>query len=407
MSDRPTTARALAPDLARGMMLLFIALANIPWYLGGAGGVLATHPPAQSLADRVVQFFMITAVDMRVYPMFTFLLGYGMVQFARSRQARGLDDHEVRRRLRRRHLALLFFGLVHAALLFSGDVLGAYGLAGLILVALFFRRSDSTLAVWCWILAGLLVLGAVLALAAGWFLRAAGIDAAFDEAEAEAATPAFGVDQPDYLLSMGERLQMWLGATVSTVLMLVIPLCILLGWLAARHRVVEEPGRHLRLLRLTAVVGILLGWLGGLPQAAHHVGLIDMGTGMEWMYVFPRMTTGVAAGLGYVALFALIAHARAHRLGAAGRAVSALGRRSLSGYLAPSVVFAPLLSAWAFGLGATMTSTVAAAIAAATWLLTVAAAAFLESRGQRGPAEIALRRIVDGAERPAVTTTPS
>jgi hypothetical protein len=30
------TTRAVAPDLARGLMLLLIALANVPWYLYGA-----------------------------------------------------------------------------------------------------------------------------------------------------------------------------------------------------------------------------------------------------------------------------------------------------------------------------------------------------------------------------------
>ena len=40
-----------------------------------------------------------------------------------------------------------------------GDVLAAYGLAGLIMVALFFRRRDRTLLIWAGVGTALLTLG--------------------------------------------------------------------------------------------------------------------------------------------------------------------------------------------------------------------------------------------------------
>jgi uncharacterized membrane protein YeiB len=85
---------------------------------------------------------IITFIDSRVYPMFAFLFGYGMVQLYRRQVDAGTPDKTARRLLRRRNLWLLAFGSVHAALLWYGDVLGADGLAGLIMVALFFRRRD-------------------------------------------------------------------------------------------------------------------------------------------------------------------------------------------------------------------------------------------------------------------------
>lgn len=75
------------------------------------------------------------------------------------------------------------------------------------------------------------------------------------------------------------------------------------------------------------------------------------------------------------------------------QAVVALGRRSLSGYLAQSVLFIPLLAAWGFGLGAHLSSWSAAVVALATWSLTVAGAYALERSGRRGPAEILLRKL--------------
>ena len=141
--------RALAPDLARGFMLLMIVLANTPWYLyGQTAGLSAVHPDEGSVLDRAAQLFIMTFIDFRVYPMFAFLFGYGMVQLFRRQVEAGTPIKVARRLLRRRNLWLLAFGFVHAALLWEGDVLGAYGLAGLIMVALFFKRRDETLLIW-------------------------------------------------------------------------------------------------------------------------------------------------------------------------------------------------------------------------------------------------------------------
>ena len=142
-----TSERALAPDLARGLMLLLIAVANTPWYLYAADpGMSTVHDRNASGVDAVVQFAVITTVDMRVYPMFAFLFGYGMVQLFRRQTDAGTPEKAARRILRRRNWWLLAFGFLHAALLWFGDVLGAYGLAGLVMVALFFRRLRSSYA---------------------------------------------------------------------------------------------------------------------------------------------------------------------------------------------------------------------------------------------------------------------
>lgn len=160
-----TDERALAPDLARGLMLLMIVLANTPWYLyGSTAGLTTAHPDGGRALDRVTQLLIITFVDSRVYPMFAFLFGYGMVQLFSRQVAAGTPVKAARRLLRLRNLWLLVFGFVHAALLWYGDVLGAYGLAGLVLVALFFKRKDRTLLIWAMALAGSLVTSMLIAL---------------------------------------------------------------------------------------------------------------------------------------------------------------------------------------------------------------------------------------------------
>lgn len=383
--------RALAPDLARGVMLLLIALANTAWYLYGAEpGPSSIHPREGSPADRITQAVLIVTVDGRVYPMFAFLFGYGLVQVFRRQTEAGTSTPQARRLLRRRNWWLLAFGLVHAALLWVGDVLGAYGLAGLILVALFFRRRDRTIRIWVIVLASLMIVSTLFAVVGAYF--AAQVPG---EAMNFLASSRGSIADESYLASIGERLSVWPFLVLfQGILTPVIPVAVLCAFVAARHQVLERPGGHLPLLRRTAVIGIAVGWLGGLPEALHHVELLGIPDHVAWVFFGGKAITGLFAGLGYVALFGLVGHRLARTpLPPVVRWVTPVGRRSLSCYLAQSVVCAPLLSAWGLGLGARMSSFTMALFAVGVWLLTVIGAGLLERAGRRGPAEVLLRRL--------------
>lgn len=407
----PTTAaeRALAPDLARGVMLLLIALANAPWYLYGRPPTsLSIHTADGSVADRIVQAVTITAVDSRTYPMFAFLFGYGIVQLYRRQTAAGTRDAAARRLLRRRHWWLVVFGVLHCALLWVGDILATYGLVGLLLVALFFRRRDRTLLVWSGVLFGLSVLN-MLGGIVGGVVAARGAEPVrpnpFDPFLAARA----GIADPEYLRSVLERLAFLPVLVVfQGFVTLAIPIAFLLALWAARRQILERPGEHRALLRRTALIGIGTGWLGGLAVALHHLGVTAVPDRVSWVYSGVQSTTGLLCGIGYVALFGLLADAYQRRrraappgaavgpTGAVVGALTAVGSRSLSCYLAQSVVFAPLLCAWGLGWGATLSSWSVAALAAATWLLTVLLSAWQQRTGRRGPAELVLRRLAYG-----------
>lgn len=399
------STRALAPDLARGVMLLFIAFANVSWYLWGHPTVASSlHPADGTGLDRALQVAMTILVDMRIYPMFAFLFGYGMVQFTNSRLAAGLTRKQTRRMLRRRHWAMILFGLVHAALLFVGDILGAYGLTGLILVAIFFERKDKTLRIWVTVFVCLIAASAAMTLIGGLLTTPDQAGAGVGFGLGDGRNQISG--QHDYLAAVVSRLAMWvLMVFAQGLFMPAIPICVMLGWLAARHRLLEDADRHRRALVTIAAVGIPLGWLGGLPHALHLVKVIP-DEQAPWMFMGVAQFSGMLAGVGYAALVALVAASLSHG-GAAVRAVAAVGKRSLSCYLFQSVVFAPLLCAWGLGVGAKINTAGALAIAAATWTLSLAAAYWMENRNMRGPAEMVLRRFTYGRdviERSAVTS---
>ncbi|GAB2878871.1 DUF418 domain-containing protein [Streptomyces mayteni] len=394
--------RALAPDLARGVMLLLICLSNTGFHLYAARhGASGWHPDEGSVADRVAQFVMIAGLDLRIYPLFAFLFGYGMTQLYLRQTARGATPRAAVRLLRRRGLWLIVFGACHAAFLMAGDITGAYGVSSLLLGWLFIRRGDRAVLIGAAVAFGLLLLAALPAIEA----VAAGDLGRLGQAPTEPTAVVYAADETNPLAAVGTRLTTWAFVTLAAGFVgAPMFLVMLLGFWAARRRVLEEPERHLALLRWTAGIGVTVGWLGGLPGALAHVGLwavpadaLSEGGALRAI----AEATGPFAGLGYVALFGLFA-ARLQRRGRApGRAagaVAALGKRSLSGYLAHSLLFSPVLAAWGLGLGARLTSATMALFAGAVWLLTVLAADRQErlGGGRPGPAEALLRRLAYG-----------
>jgi uncharacterized membrane protein YeiB len=396
--------RALAPDLARGIMLLGIVLSNTAFHLYAARrGPSGWQPADGTWLDHAVQFTMITVLDLRIYPLFAFLFGYGMMQLYLRQTAAGTTERDAARLLRMRSLWLILIGLAHAGLLMAGDIVGYYGVLSLALGLLFLRRGERALK-W-WMVAGLALLLLTLADPLVTVLRAGDLGAIGD-AGADPGFVAYAPEQESWLDAAQVRLETGLFITFAASPLSLLGggfLIFLLGFWAARRRVLEEPGRHRRLLRRTAVLGIATGWLGALPAALAHVGALDVPPDAEsesGLLTVLREVTGNAAGLGYVAAVALFAHwwtTRERRRGAtAVAAVSAVGKRSLSCYLTHSLVFAPVLAAWGLGVGAHLGSATMALFATGVWLLTVAAALALERAGRRGPAEAVLRRLMYG-----------
>jgi uncharacterized membrane protein YeiB len=74
-------------------------------------------------------------------------------------------------------------------------------------------------------------------------------------------------------------------------------------------------------------------------------------------------------------------------------AIAAVGQRSLTCYLAQSVVWAVVFTPYLLGLSDTLTTTTTALLAVATWLATVLLADRMRRADYRGPLELLIRRI--------------
>ncbi|GAA2757292.1 DUF418 domain-containing protein [Actinopolymorpha rutila] len=367
-------------------MLLIIAVANV------AGVVFAGEPGLDTTphgAERVLNFWLFDLVHARGYPVFAVMFGYGVVQLARRQETAGATPAQVRSVLLRRNAWLVVFGLVHATLLYYGDFLGAYGIVGILMTLLLLRRGDRfhriAPAIWALMLVEVVVFTALVASRlTGGSNGTAGLGS--KHVDSLAAT--------GYAASVLDRLGEWPLHTLTVVPFIVITW---LGMWAARRRVLEEPDRHRNLLGWTAVLGLGIAVAGGLPAALIAAGGLHVDESTGGLALTLHGVSGMFAGPGYVALFGLVA-ARVTRPGPVVGALSALGRRSLSGYLAQSVAWLVLLAPFTLALGGrfgspTVTGLV---VAVAVWLGTVVAADRLDRRGRPGPAEFVLRRLTYG-----------
>ncbi|MGN9837497.1 DUF418 domain-containing protein [Nonomuraea sp. H19] len=372
----PIAHRSLAPDLARGLMLLLIAVAHAHMYLSGHQSGFRGYALDGSAVDRLVAGVQILLVDGRALPMFAALFGYGLAQLTNRRLAAGRSWPQVRRVLRRRSLWLLAFGFCHALLLFFGDILGAYGLVGLVLVG-FVRRDDR----------------AVLRAAGAGLVLHVAVVAAFGLLTVSAPKGDTPAAMADPIEATVMRLIGWIAMTPTYFAASVVS-AFLLGIWAARRRLLEEPAAHRALLSRVAVGGLGAAVVGGVPLMLIDTQVWAPPTAVSVsMYVLHSLT-GIAGGLGYAAVVGLVAGRTAP--GPVVRALAACGQWSLTCYLLQSVVFVAVFAPYLGGLGPRVGDAAASGIAVITWLSTVALAALLAPRGLRGPAETLLRRLTYG-----------
>ncbi|WP_214404582.1 DUF418 domain-containing protein [Pseudonocardia lacus] len=385
----PIGARALAPDLARGGMLLLIALANVHLFAYDHPVGPRGYPGDVEGVDSVVALLQVMLVDGRAYPLFGLLFGYGIVQLTRRRA--GVAVEAVVRLVRRRGAWMVLIGAVHGALLWSGDIVGAYGLLAVLMAGLLVRGSDRALV-------RVAAIGTALTTLfyAGSGLAAAGDSRAF-------LTSMTVADPVQALVS---RALEWVTFGLPVQALGVFGAVAVGAW-AARRGLLDAPERHRPLLRRVAVAGLLAAVLGGLPMAL--VAAQYWTAPPLWAVLVAgslHALGGYLGGFGYAALFGLLAVRLAERgTGPVTGALQACGQRSLSCYLAQSVAFVALLPAWTLGLGEGAHLWQTALVGAGAWLVILVVAAVSARTGVRGPAEVLLRRLTYGARRTAPVPT--
>ena len=138
-----TTHRILTPDVARGIMLLAIAVANsvTVWATNIDNPMVGTHIGIvmnDSLWDKIAIMVGAMFIHVRGLPMFATLLGYGMGMILVREYHR---KNPYKRILARRYAALAAMGLIHLMFLFFGDIMFMYGILALHVTMIANRKS--------------------------------------------------------------------------------------------------------------------------------------------------------------------------------------------------------------------------------------------------------------------------
>ncbi|MFE7604529.1 DUF418 domain-containing protein [Brachybacterium paraconglomeratum] len=399
-SSVPLDARAGGPDLARGIALLGIALANLVGWLHGSAWTVLLKQQDASAADRVVDVLLALLVDNRGFPLFALLFGYGIGILRRRSLERGERAGRFLRRMLRRFAVLLAIGLAHAILLFSGDILVGYAVIGM-LCALLMTRGRVLLAA-----------AAIVTLPAlgvwGWVDGTVGLGGGTGYASASA---------PDYLAGVGIRAPDALhGLLLAPIEEIGLLSPMALGALMARGALLEDVPAHRGRLGRLARWGLAIGLVGAVPLAAVLVldpahSHLDSELLLGTLGVLHQIS-GLAGGIGLAAAAALIAERFRARLQGGEpvplsrlvRAVEALGAVSLSAYLAQSVLCLLLFPPYTLDLGAQLGSAGAAALVLTGWLLMLPPAVLLRRSGRRGPMEHVLRALA-GSSTPRTPRT--
>ena len=337
----PTSGREREPivDLLRGFALLGILVINVELMRGpGFYHVLAGRAaPVETAADELTNFLSGWLASGKFISSFALLFGVGAAFMVARTEQRGGDPRQL---LRRRYTLLLVLGLVHMFVLFPGDILFAYAIAGFVLLAFVEVRPRTALWWSVGIYAGLAVVSGAFAALTLAFAGAAGLGDGVDVQQqlfgdrAEQATTAYA--DGGWLDLLGahafEAAILQAGHVVTVPWILAI---FLLGYAVGRAGVATDLAGNRRLLTRAAVIGVGVGLPLNLPMGL----LGPLGTGaaetvgwVEASATFLQFVAPPVLAVGYLAAVALLAL----RFGA-WRPLAAVGRMALTAYLLQSV----------------------------------------------------------------------
>lgn len=386
--------RLIVPDLARGTALLGIAMANAAqaWMINdfsaeSSPGWTVGGVRDGSIIDAICAVFAAMFVHVRGLPMFSTLLGFGFGLVAASLARKGYTVRESRRVLARRYGLLALFGLLHKVLIFFGDIMFTYGVIG-VLMALVFTFKTKTLRIIAYVLLGLWTAFGLLG-AFGATFAPEGLEIGFSASTntSELTTPAAW-----FSTNLTEAASA-LAATPFAVLHLGA--LALIGFVWAREGTLVDVSTHRKTLTTwTWVAGVIIVVVG-VPWGLCAAGVLP--TRLEPAFFLLNQALGYWTGPGILAALALATNRLHNEVPGWARAFVALGQRSMSGYLAQSVLFVAIAMPFALGLGQDATVTGKLFAGLAVWFITLGLAAALDAAGKQGPFEWAHRHLSYGA----------
>ena len=385
MNVRPTalTERVVALDMMRGFSLLGIFIVNM----------LAFHTPYYyinpytwytDLTDAATFQWIDIVLQGSVYPLFSMLFGYGLtMQYTKSIE-RGASFTKL---ALRRLSILLMLGILHAFLVWSGDILISYAISGFILIWLL-RLSR----IWLLIIGIVLYLIPNMALSFLMYVVAAmgeGFYAGVQEIES--SIMAFGSGSwADIFI---QRAADWSYANLESGSLLLIGITILpymlLGAAAAKGKLIERTADKKRFWIVLTVLALGSGYaIKWLPFFFEP----------NFFYMFIQdIFGGPLVAVGYAGLIALLCQLSIFRR--AFNPVAKVGRMSMTTYLTQSIVATTIFYSYGLGLYGKVNLLTGTWLAVGIFVIQLIVAEIWFSKYKQGPVEALWKRVTYGKEK--------
>jgi uncharacterized protein len=365
-------------DALRGVALLGVLAMNlvIEFRVSIFERFLSAGRPTSPL-DQAVDTVLMLAVDLKAFALFSLLFGVGLaIQFEHlsASPSRALL-------LFRRLIVLLTFGLIHLCLIWNGDILTEYALAGLIVLPFLFGPR--------WLLAAgtAAFLGVYLAMQewppAGLFPNFGSIQRDVQEANQIYPTGSYG----EVLAFRLREIRLFVPLHVY-----MFPRTLglfLFGAFVWRSGTLRKPNQALLFSTATGCIGV--GAFLILPGSSGAVAAMGIGK-----LATPLGT--ILLAIGYGALILAIANL------ASGKALlgwaAPLGRMAFTNYLAQSLIFGWIFYGYGLGLFGSIGAAKALAIGLAVYVAQVFFSAWWLGRYRYGPIEWLWRTLMYGALQP-------
>ena len=401
-----STQRLETLDVLRGFALLGILTMNIR----AMAAPMSAYMYPDALFDyegpsRLAYLFTAVAFDLKMMGLFSMLFGAGVLLYANKRTASGQPPRAL---WFRRMFVLLAIGLVHAYLIWAGDILVPYALCGILLLWWMRTRTARTLLVGAVVM---LAIGA--AMAVGHWLGWGSMSEADRAAELELMMPTREQARGHVDLMLGTYWRFVAGSAPGTFmfetmffLLFFLWRCggmMLLGMSLYKSGFLDgrlPSSTYARVALIATPVGLALAFIGALELERVAYAMPTRAAVDLWNYA-----GAVSASVGYAA--ALIWIVKRGMLGGLRRRLAAVGQMALTNYLFHSMTASVLFLGWGFGLAGRFDYAAQLLVVVAIWIVQLIVSPIWLQRYRFGPAEWLWRTLTYGRVQPMRQEAPT
>lgn len=391
-------------DILRGFALFGILLVNMQLFNGSFVGMVAGLNKPATTPDQWAHWLVVFLAEGKFYSIFALLFGLGLaLQYQRAEASGARFGPYWLRRMG----VLLVIGILHAYLIWTGDILILYSLLGAALL-LWRKARPRTLLIWT--LALLLI--PLLINVALWALIALGAQQIGEAAMAEVMNEATGVyttmvAEADRVYATGSYIAVtWqrvseMGLVYSTLPFMApnVFAMMMLGLYVGKRRIFEDIPAHLPFIRKLWVWGLVIGVIGNFLYVYFGDQASRTNPTPRLLIALTGQTFGAPAlAIFYMTSLTLLAQQSNWRQRLA--PLSYVGRMALTNYLLQSVICTLIFYGYGLGMYGRLGAAATIVLAVVIYSLQVLFSNWWLRRFQFGPMEWLWRTLTYGKRQP-------